>query len=194
MKRPDVLRVVIDNFNEDILTICIFGDLAVDLYNMADRPQNFYMRGGMGLASSLGLGLALAVASKKVVVLDGDGSVLMNLGTFATIGNHAPANLIHIIFDNSSHQTAGGMATATAGKTDLAAIARGAGIQRSQTVLDIDAFRRIYTAALASPGPHLIVAKISRETAKGESPSRLVFVKERFMKAARQDNPNLSSL
>ncbi|MEM2211189.1 MAG: thiamine pyrophosphate-dependent enzyme [Nitrososphaerales archaeon] len=195
LRRIEVLKALCNKIGDKDLIICMFGHAANDLLYLKDRPENFYMRGGMGLASSIGLGLALTVPNRRVIVIDGDGSILMNLGSFATIARYAPKNLIHIILDNESHYTAGDLPTATASKTDLAAVARGAGIENSLLVKDISEFDKALDKALSENGPHVIVAKVARESAmKWAPPKRLVYLKERFMRAINPDHPNLPKL
>src|SRR5437762_5193352 len=112
----------------DTAVVTIMGACAQELYDLGHRENFFYLQHAMGLASSIGLGLALHLPHEKVVVMDGDGSVLMNLGTLATLARYCPRNLTHIIFDNGSLLSTGGFAShTTAGITDLAAIATGTG-------------------------------------------------------------------
>ena len=114
---------------EDKLVVTIMGACAQELYDCGHRDNFFYLQHAMGLASSIGLGLALNRPQEQVVVLDGDGSILMNLGSLATLARYRPGNLTHIIFDNGSLLSTGGFVThTTSGVTDLAAIARGAGV------------------------------------------------------------------
>lgn len=120
---------------EDKLVVTIMGACAQELYNCGHRENFFYLQHAMGLASSIGLGLALNLPDEPVVVLDGDGSVLMNLGTLATLARYRPPNLTHIIFDNGSLLSTGGFVThTTSGVTDLAAIAQGAGVPNVSSV------------------------------------------------------------
>ncbi len=104
------------------------GAVAAELYTLGHRPNFFYLEHAMGLASSMGLGIALAMPRHKVVVIDGDGSLLMNLGTLSTMARYRPGNLLHIVFDNESLLSVGGFPTATATGTDLAGVARACGI------------------------------------------------------------------
>ena len=114
---------------EDKIVVTIMGACAQELYDLGHRESFFYLQHAMGLASSIGLGLALNLPEEKVIVMDGDGSVLMNLGTLTTMARYRPRNMVHIIFDNGSLLSTGGFPTHTAeGPTNLAAIARGAGI------------------------------------------------------------------
>ena len=145
-QRYDILKALAPLLDDNALVICNLGFPAQELFSIRDSERFFYMLGSMGLASSIGLGLSLGT-QQKVVVLDGDGSVLMNLGTLSTIANHAPANFILVIIDNSSYGSTGDQPTHTAGVTDLAEISRGAGISsvfriKGEEIQDI--FQRCY--------------------------------------------------
>ncbi len=118
------------------------------LYALGDRPNHFYMVGSMGCAASFGLGLALARPDRRIVVVDGDGSLLMRMGALATIGHEAPANLLHVVLDNGVHDSTGGQATPSS-TTDFAAVARACGYRRAARLEDPSAL----AAALAGPGP-----------------------------------------
>jgi sulfopyruvate decarboxylase subunit beta len=114
----------------------------------------------MGLASSTGLGLALCLPKQKVVVFDGDGSVLMNLGGLTTLARYRPGNLVHVIFDNESLLSVGGFPTATSTGTDLESVARGAGIARTKTVRTCEEFVKAFELALSGAELTCIVAKV----------------------------------
>ena len=115
--------------------VTIMGAAAAELQSLGHRPNFFYLQHAMGLASSVGLGIALSRPELTVVVLDGDGSVLMNLGGLTTLARYRPRNLVHVVFDNESLLSVGGFESQTAsGVTDLAAIARGAGIEHVDAV------------------------------------------------------------
>src|SRR5437667_6556588 len=126
MLRIDCLRSIYADL-ENCLVVTIMGAVAAELQWLGHRPNFFYLQHAMGLASSTGLGLALSLPQQKIVVLDGDGSVLMNLGGLSTMARYKPKNLVHIIFDNESLLSVGGFPTATATGTDLEGIARAAG-------------------------------------------------------------------
>ena len=133
MERAQCIEVIYPEL-EDKLVVTIMGACAQELYNLGHRDNFFYLQHAMGLASSIGLGLAMHLPRDRVVVLDGDGSVLMNLGTLTTLARYRPKNLIHIIFDNGSLLSTGGFdSQTTAGITDLAQIARGAGVEHVAT-------------------------------------------------------------
>lgn len=145
----------------DALVVTIMGAAAQELYDLGHRENFFYLQHAMGLASSIGLGLALHRAGDRVVVFDGDGSVLMNLGTFATLARYRPKNLVHIVFDNGSLLSTGGFDShTTSGTTDLAAIARGAGIAEVAAVSEPVAFGEAFMAAMERDDLSVIVAKV----------------------------------
>jgi sulfopyruvate decarboxylase subunit beta len=147
---------------EDKLVVTIMGASAQELYNLGHRENFFYLQHAMGLASSIGLGLAMHLPRERVIVLDGDGSVLMNLGTFATLARYRPRNLIHIVFDNGSLLSTGGFAShTTSGVTDIAAIARGAGIEQVASVDSDVAFGEAFVEALERDDLSVIVAKVA---------------------------------
>src|SRR5213594_2580261 len=101
VKRVDALEAIYPEL-EDCAVVTIMGAVAVELYSLGHRPNFFYLEHAMGLASSMGLGIALATPARRVVVIDGDGSVLMNLGGLTTLARYAPPNMTHIVFDNES--------------------------------------------------------------------------------------------
>jgi sulfopyruvate decarboxylase subunit beta len=114
----------------------------------------------MGLASSMGLGIALSRPELSVIVLDGDGSVLMNLGGLTTLARYRPENLVHVVFDNESLLSVGGFPTATATGSDIAGIARAAGVPRTARVESLDEFVLAFDGALAAKELTTIVAKV----------------------------------
>ena len=127
MNRFELLTLLQDTL-QDNLVICNIGLPSQELYKINDRPNYFYMLGSMGLASSIGLGLSLSI-DKNVISIDGDGSVLMNMNTLATIGNRAPSNYTLLIVDNGSYGSTGDQKTFTNEKTSLKEVALGAGCQ-----------------------------------------------------------------
>jgi sulfopyruvate decarboxylase subunit beta len=166
MKRAECIGMLYPEL-DDKLVVTIMGACAQELYDLGHKDNFFYLQHAMGLASSIGLGLAMHLPRERIVVLDGDGSVLMNLGTLATMARYRPQNLVHIIFDNGSLLSTGGFDShTTSGVTDLAAIAKGAGLERVSavdSVMDfgeavIDAFRgdclSVIVAKVAAVGPN----------------------------------------
>jgi len=163
--------------------VASLGHPAYDLFAAGDRPENFYTWGSMGLASSIGLGIAMARPDRRVVVLDGDGSLLMNLGSLATIATSRPPNLIVIVWDNEEYATTGGQKTATASGADLARAAEALGITNSVTARTAEAFDAAIDQALTTPGPWVIVAKVGESAPVARPPLDYVGLKERFMRA-----------
>src|SRR5947199_8444355 len=127
MLREDALKTIYPDLEERIV-VTIMGAVAAELYMLGHRHNFFYLEHAMGLASSMGLGIALVMPEHKVIVLDGDGSLLMNLGSLSTMARYKPGNLVHIVFDNESLLSVGRFPTATSTGTALAGIARASGI------------------------------------------------------------------
>jgi len=159
VRRIDALEAILPEI-QDCAVVTIMGAVAAELYSLGHRPNFFYLEHAMGLASSMGLGIALAQPERKVVVIDGDGSVLMNLGGLTTLARYAPANLTHLVFDNESLLSVGGFPTATATGSDLAAIARGAGIEDARMVRELDEFTEAARIALTADHLSCLVAKV----------------------------------
>jgi sulfopyruvate decarboxylase subunit beta len=159
MLRLDALQAIYSRLEERIV-VTIMGAVAAELQSIGHRPNFFYLQHAMGLASSMGLGIALARPDEQVIVLDGDGSILMNLGGLTTLARYRPRNLIHVVFDNESLLSVGGFPTATATGSDIAAIASAAGIPRTATVRTLDAFTREIDGAVAAGDLTTIVAKV----------------------------------
>ena len=159
MRRADALGAIYPEL-EDRIVVTIMGAVAAELYTLGHRPGFFYLEHAMGLASSLGLGIALALPRHKVVVIDGDGSLLMNLGTLSTLARYRPGNLLHIVFDNESLLSVGGFPTATATGTDLAGVARACGIPRVDEADAPEQLQQAVVGALAGETLTTIVAKV----------------------------------
>jgi sulfopyruvate decarboxylase subunit beta len=159
MKRIEALEAVYGDIR-DCVVVTIMGAVAVELFSLGHRQNFFYLEHAMGLASSMGLGIAVSRPDQKVVVIDGDGSALMNLGTFTTLARYAPPNLIHIVFDNESLLSVGGFPTATAVGTDLAGIARAAGVPYVESSTDLEGFQKEVKGAIDRDLHSCIVAKV----------------------------------
>jgi thiamine pyrophosphate-dependent acetolactate synthase large subunit-like protein len=162
LSRTDAIRAIAGELGNDV-SVSGLGYASWCLGTVCDRTQNFYMRGAMGSATPVGFGLARAQPDRRIVVFEGDGSVLMNLGALTTIGAYAPKNLIVVIWDDQRYETTGGQETHTARGADLAAIARGAGIRSVASVSDAAGFLAAYQKAKNTPGPHVVVAAIVPE-------------------------------
>ena len=159
MTRLDALNAVYAHLEERIV-VTIMGAVAAELQSIGHRPNFFYLQHAMGLASSMGLGIALSKPDRQVIVFDGDGSVLMNLGGLTTLARYRPRNLVHVVFDNESLLSVGGFPTATATGSDLAGIAAAAGVPRTATVTTLEAFRSAFEEALGAGDLTTIVAKV----------------------------------
>jgi sulfopyruvate decarboxylase subunit beta len=159
VKRIDALQAVYPQL-DGCAVVTIMGAVAAELQSLGHRPNFFYLQHAMGLASSMGLGVALSRPELKVVVFDGDGSLLMNLGGLTTLARYRPRNMVHVVFDNESLLSVGGFPTATSTGSDLAAIARGAGVPNTATVDNIGDFTREFSAALQGADLTTLVAKV----------------------------------
>jgi len=159
MLRIDALKAVYPRLS-DCVVVTIMGAVSAELQSIGHQPQFFYLQHAMGLASSMGIGIALSRPELQVVVLDGDGSVLMNLGGLTTLARYRPKNLVHVVFDNESLLSVGGFPTATSTGSDLAGIALAAGVPHATTVHAVEDFVAAFDAALAGDELTTIVAKV----------------------------------
>src|ERR1700746_1364486 len=159
MLRLDCLRSIHSQL-EKCVVVTIMGAVSAELQSIGHRPNFFYLQHAMGLASSTGLGIALSLPQPSVVGLDGDGSVLMNLGTFSTMARYRPRNLLHIVFDNESLLSVGGFPTATSSGTNLADIARASGVPSVKEANTIQSFQESVTDALKENTLTTIVSKV----------------------------------
>jgi sulfopyruvate decarboxylase subunit beta len=162
MLRFDVLKVVVEE-GDYRLIVCNIGDPSRELHSIRDSPNQFYMLGSMGMASSIGLGLAIARPDRQVLAIDGDGAVLMNLGTLATMADQCPPNYALVIVDNGVYGSTGGQPTCTSRKADLGSMARGAGAGEVRTIRDQEELRD----ALRSVRSGVLVVKVSPGSVDG---------------------------
>lgn len=158
MKLAEALSVVIPLLRDE-LVVHANGFISRESFNISDRPGNFYMIGSMGLASSIALGVALNKPERRVVVFDGDGNILMNLGSLAMIGALQPRNLMHVVFDNEAYGSTGNQRTIS-GQVALEELARSAGYQHVQKVDTESALRATAPGFLKHPGPSFLLIKI----------------------------------
>ena len=165
MKRIDCLKAIAGKVG-DALVVGSAGGATVEWYHLHPSEGNFRSR-TLGLASSIGLGIALSLPRRKVIVLDGDGSLLMNLCGLSTAAWAAPRNLIHIVFDNGVYELSGSSPTATAGATDLVAVAKGAGFPRATWVTDVGGFARAVADALTGDELTFVGAKVEHGIVPG---------------------------
>jgi thiamine pyrophosphate-dependent acetolactate synthase large subunit-like protein len=181
MNRFDLTQRLVAQLRRDEAVVGGIGNANFDLWASGRRPQNFYMLGSMGLAIPIALGVAIAQPQRHVIALEGDGSLLMQLGCLATVAMRKPANLTMIVWDNGLYQITGGQPTASASAADLVAIAKGSGLSNSAWAVDEDDFDRLVAAALRG-GPSLIAARIDGKPAVATTDRDPVQIRERFMR------------
>lgn len=160
LSRFDLTRRLVAKLRHEEAVIGGIGYTNFDLWATGRRAQNFYMLGSMGLAAPIALGVALAQPQRRVIALEGDGSILMQLGSLATIAARRPPNLVVVIMDNGAYQITGGQAAATAQGADIVAIARGCGLTQSAWAADEDDFEEMADRFLQEDGPWLIGCRI----------------------------------
>ena len=163
--------------------VASLGHPAYDLFAAGDRDLNFYTWGSMGLTSSIALGLALARPDRRVVAVDGDGSLLMNLGSLATIAACRPRKLVVVVMDNGEYATTGGQPTFTAGGADLEAAARALGIAATRTVKSARELTEALEDTRVGEGPWFLVAKVSESAPTAKPPLDCAYIRRRFMTA-----------
>ncbi|HZU31541.1 MAG TPA: thiamine pyrophosphate-dependent enzyme [Candidatus Angelobacter sp.] len=178
MQRLECLRAIYDQL-DGCLVVTIMGAVACELQSLGHKPNFFYLQHAMGLGSSMGLGLALCLPQQKVVVFDGDGSILMNLGGYTTMARYRPKNLVHVVFDNESLLSVGGFPTATSTGSDLEGVARASGIARTGTVRTMEEFARVFKDAMQASELTSIVAKVDAVGPKGYV-TELALLENRF--------------
>src|SRR5688500_8579596 len=159
MRRLEALQAIYGELERSVV-VTIMGATAAELQAIGHRPGFFYLQHAMGLASSVGLGIALARPELQVVVIDGDGSLLMNLGGLTTLARYRPRNLVHVVFDNESLLSVGGFPTATSTGSDLAGIASAAGVPLTATVRALEEFTAAFAAAQKAGDLTTLVAKV----------------------------------
>ena len=180
LNRFDITKRLVALLKHDEAVVGGIGNTNFDLWAAGRRPQNFYMLGSMGLAIPIALGVALAQPQRKVVALEGDGSLLMQLGCLSTVAMRAPKNLTIVVWDNGLYQITGGQPTASASAADLVAIARGSGLANSAWAADEEDFDRLFAAALKG-GPSLIAVRIDNKPGVGTTDRDPVQIRARFM-------------
>jgi thiamine pyrophosphate-dependent acetolactate synthase large subunit-like protein len=181
MNRTDLTRRLVARLKGEEAVIGGIGNTNFDLWSAGRRPQNFYMLGSMGLAFPIALGVAVAQPRRRVIALEGDGSLLMQLGCLTTIAATAPKNLTLIVMDNGIYQITGGQPTPAAAASDIVAVARGCGLE-SAWASDEEDFERLLDAALSAAKTQLIAARIDDRPGAGATDRDPVQIRERFMR------------
>lgn len=182
MGRFDLTRRLVALLSHQEAVIGGIGNSNFDLWGAGHRPQNFYMLGSMGLAVPIALGVAIAQPQRRVVALEGDGSILMQLGALATVANRRQANLLIVILDNGAYQITGGQPTATGQGADIVAIARGAGLAQSAWAADEAHYEEMVAQALAEPGPWLIAVRTDLRKPARQTQRDPAQIRDRFMR------------
>jgi thiamine pyrophosphate-dependent acetolactate synthase large subunit-like protein len=181
MNRLDVTSRLIAKLNNEEAVIGGIGNTNFDLWAAGRRAQNFYMLGSMGLAFPIALGVALAQPDRRIIALEGDGSLLMQLGALSTIATLKPKNLTMIVMDNGIYQITGGQPTPAAGVADVVAIATGSGLANSAWAADEEDFERLVDGSLTASEPSLIAVRIDDKPGVGTTRRDPVQIRERFM-------------
>lgn len=163
MKRHEAIKIIGEYFDKNDLVITSTGNLSRELFILADSSQTFYMMGSMGLSSSIGLGLAICCPNRKIMVVEGDGSVIMNLGSMATIGHYAPKNLIHIVLDNEAYESTGGQPSVS-NTANLNKIAEVTGYKVVRKVTSESKLKEVFKDIIKLPffGPVFILIKVEK--------------------------------
>ena len=185
MKRSDLTRRLVAKLKNEEAVVGGIGNTHFDLWAAGQRPQNFYMLGSMGLAAPIALGVALAQPERQVIALEGDGSMLMQLGALGTIASLAPKNLTIIVWDNGAYQITGAQPTLTAAGVDLVAIAKGAGLAQSVWAADEAHFEALVDRALAGAGPLFICARTDKQPPAGVTERDAAKIRRNFMEGLR---------
>jgi thiamine pyrophosphate-dependent acetolactate synthase large subunit-like protein len=182
VRRDACTRLLAEKLTDEVV-VTNLGQATLDMQQVADRPLNCYTFGSMGQCSAVGLGIAVSRPDVRVVTLDGDGSLLMNLGLLCTVANEAPANLSIVVWDNEVHQTTGGQPTATSMRSSLAGVARGAGIEKVLEPQNEEELSAAFDRMLNEEGPFFVQVKVDKGLAEGQSNRDLIGYKIRFMRA-----------
>jgi thiamine pyrophosphate-dependent acetolactate synthase large subunit-like protein len=181
MNRSDLCRRLVAKLKQEEAVVGGIGNSHFDLWASGQRPQNFYMLGSMGLAVPIAFGVALAQPQRRVFALEGDGSLLMQLGALGTVATYAPKNLAIVVFDNGIYQITGAQPTLTAYRTDLVAMAKGAGLTQSVWAADEAHYEELVDVALKGDGPWFIAARTDQQPPAGVTERDAAKIRGRFM-------------
>ncbi len=181
MNRADLTRRLVAKLHRDEAVVAGIGWTNFELWAAGHRPQNFYMLGSMGLALPIAHGVAIAQPQRKVFGLEGDGSLLMQVGALGTVAARRPDNLTMIVWDNGAYQITGGQPTTTATVVDLVGLARASGLERSFWADDETHFETLVDTALSRPGPMFIAVRIDASKPAATTRRDPAQIRERFM-------------
>lgn len=183
MNRSDLTRRLVARLKKDDAVVGGIGNTHFDLWAAGQRSQNFYMLGSMGLAVPIALGVAVAQPQRQVFALEGDGSLLMQLGALGTVATVKPKNLVIIVWDNGTYQITGAQPTLTSTSVDLVAVAKGAGLAQSAWATDEAHFEALVDEALDGAGPRFICARTDNQPPAGVTERDAAKIRGRFMEA-----------
>ena len=181
MNRFDLTSRLLAKLKNEEAVVGGIGNTNFDLWAAGHRPQNFYMLGSMGLAFPIALGVALAQPNRRVFALEGDGSLLMQLGSLTTIATLAPKNLTMVVMDNGVYQITGAQPTPAAAVADIVAIAVASGLTNSTWAADEEDFERLIEQSMSASAPTLIGVRIDDKPGVGATRRDPVQIRERFM-------------
>ena len=181
MNRFDLTSRLIAKLKNEEAVVGGIGNTNFDLWAAGHRPQNFYMLGSMGLAFPIALGVALAQPNRRIFALEGDGSLLMQLGSLSTIATLAPKNLTMVVMDNGVYQITGAQPTPAASVADIVGIATASGLANSAWAADEEDFERLVEEAMSASEPSLIAVRIDDKPGVGTTRRDPVQIRERFM-------------
>jgi thiamine pyrophosphate-dependent acetolactate synthase large subunit-like protein len=181
MNRFDLTSRLVTRLKHEEAVVGGIGNTNFDLWAAGHRPQNFYMLGSMGLAFPIALGVALAQPTRRIFALEGDGSLLMQMGCLSTIATLAPKNLTMIVMDNGVYQITGSQPTPAAAVADIVAIATASGLANSAWAADEEDFERLIEQSLSASAPTLIGVRIDDKPGVGTTRRDPVQIRERFM-------------
>jgi thiamine pyrophosphate-dependent acetolactate synthase large subunit-like protein len=182
MSRAELTARLVRKLGAEEAIVAGIGFTNFDLWSVGRRPQNFYMLGSMGLALPIALGVAIAQPARRVFALEGDGSLLMQLGALSTIASRRPKNLVMIVWDNGAYQITGGQPTATAEAVDLVRVARASGIAGSQWARNEAHFEELVDEALVADAPTFIAARVTGDRPAATTHRDPAQIRESFMR------------
>lgn len=181
MNRTDITRRLVAKLTHEEAVVGGIGNTNFELWASGQRPQNFYMLGSMGLAIPIAMGVAMAQPERQVFALEGDGSLLMQLGALGTVAAAGLKNLAIIVFDNGAYQITGSQPTLTSQGCDLVAVARGAGLAQASWAADESHFEQLVDQALAGNGPWFIGARTDNMPPAGVTERDAAKIRAGFM-------------
>lgn len=187
MKRHQALEIILKNLSKNDLAVFTTGMISREAFAAKDRGENFYMLGSMGLVSPLALGIALNEPKRKVIAVEGDGSMLLNLGSMPMVAAENPSNFLHLVLDNESYESTGSQPSIS-GQIDLAKLATAAGYRNVKKVRTLQNLRMAFERLLKSKGPNFLLVKVESSHLEGvprvsHAPEE---IKERFMGRLRK--------